>query len=369
MKIPTWQELKNYLVNGKKIIYITMGTIVVLFSLLYAYNIYANYQQLKKDDGEFLSQDEITSITESDPEEVSVQQLNAVETALTQDRYLFSVLIEREDQSLYNYPQLIREFLISDDVVNFVEEKTGKKLLPNPEMAVKVEEDSDTHLQKILIGTGNEEDNNAFALAYYSVFQEEGLIKALDDKAVYLMNEEPYIEEVETWYDVVFEQIQIFSPFRAVLVLIIALLFGFIMGVLIVLIKTIYQKEVPFLYSLEYNKSDKILYFNQLKAVSTEEMNQKIAHVIIPRENKKTVIITQIQLGDKTIEDSSIMEAIESTSNSIPLFVKDVDEIDPNYSFEEVIILVKQNKTTKVWYENQRIQLERFNVPVVIVQY
>lgn len=367
--IPTWKEVKNYLLNGKKIIYATMGIIVVLFSLLYAYNIYANYQQLREEDEEYLSQDEITTITESDPEEITVEQLNEVEEALAQDRYLFSVLIEREDQSIYNYPELIREFLISDEVVRYVEEETGRPLLPNPEMAVVVEEDSSTHLQKIIIGTGSEEDNSAFALAYYNALQEEGLVTALENKDVYLMDEEPYIEQVETWYDVVFEQIQVFSPLKAILVLITALLFGFILGILIVLVRTVYQKEIPFLYSLEHDKTDKILYFNQLKAVSNDEMKQKLTHAIMPTGNKKTIVITQKIINNELLETLSKFEATENNSISMPLFVKDVDEIDPNYSFEEVIILVKQNETTKAWYENQRIQLERFEVSVIILQY
>lgn len=365
--IPTKDELIGYLKKGKKIIILTMSIFVVLYIILLSYSIYSSFTDIREEEEQFLAQADIVDILEREPEEVSAGDIRNIENALEQDRYAFGVLIEREDQTFYNHPRLITEFLISEEVVAFVEERAGRELLPSSELAVEVSEDSNTRILEIVIGTADVDDNAIFAQAYYEAVQEEGLIAPFEDKAIYMMDSEPFLVETETWMDLVLEQIQFVSPLRAVIGFIVMLILGFIAGIIIVLFKTMVSKEIPFMYELKHDDSDTVLYFNQMKGISEEEKYMKLAHAVNTFPHKKKIILSQEKMHDKF---TSLTENLidDSNQNEMVSFT-DFSESPVTIECDEVIILVEQNKSTKDWYKNQRIQLDRINVPVTILNF
>lgn len=364
--IPSKEEVIGYINKDKKTIFLTMVLSGILFSLLIAYSLYSQYSELTEED-QFLSQEEVVEILEKEPEEVSVEEVREIEEALEQNRYSFGVLIEREDQSLYNYPDLITEFLISEELVSYVEENTGETLLPSPELAVEVSEDSQTKIQYIMVGTANEEDNIALAQAYYQAFQNNEMIPALEDKLVYMMDEEPFLVEEETWMDIVFEQIQLFSPLQTIVGLFISLVLGFFLGVAIVLLHTILRKEIPFMYELKEEESDKVIYMNKLKGLDTQDLYRKLAHSILMFPNNEKLILSQKPIKEELFKE---IRQQENSYDSLQVkIVKDVEESENLTKYDEVIILVDQNNTTKAWYRNQRIQLERVEMPVTIYNF
>lgn len=365
--IPTKEEVIGYIKSDKKTIGWTIGGFLLLFLMLMAYSLYSTFTDMREEEELYLSQEEIVAILEREPEEVTAGDIRNIEEALDQNRYAFGVLIEREDQSFYNFPSLITEFLISEEVVNYVEELIGGTILPSPELAVEVSEDSNTRIQEVIIGTGNEEDNRLIAEAYYEVFQEEGLIPPLDDKVVYMMDDEPFLVEEETWVDLVMAQIQYISPARAIMGLLIMSILGLITGILVVLLKTLFRKEIPFMYELKRNDSDTILYFNQVKTSDPAQKYSKLTHTILTYPERKKIVITQNQLSDQFA--AQISERAETDENDQILVVHDFEETPLNMHLDEVIILVEQNVTTKEWYKIQRIQLERIKVPVTILTY
>lgn len=365
--IPTKEELIGYLKSDKKTIISTVGIFILLFVLLLAYSIYATFLDLREEEELFLSQEEIVEILEREPEEVSARDIREIEEALEEERYAFGILVERDDQTFYNHPELITELLISEEVVAYVEESIGREILPSPELAVEVSEDSNTRILEIVIGTADEEDNILIAQAYYQAVQEEGLIPPLDDKAIYMMDDEPFLIEIETWMDLVLAEIQFVNPIRAVMGLIFMIGFGLLAGVVIVLVKTMFRKEIPFLYELKEEESDKILYFNQLREIETEEKFRKLTHAILTFPHQKKIVLSQHNIDEKF---STLLEdRIKSENLKDVLVLNDFEESSINTHVDEIIILVEQNKTTKTWYKNQRIQLDRIKVPVTILNY
>lgn len=364
--IPSKEEVTGYIRKDKKTILLTMAVTVVLFILLFGYSLYSSYSELNEED-QFLSQDQVVEILEKEPEEVSVEEIREIEETLEQKRYSFGVLIEREDQTLYNYPDLITEFLISEDVVSFVEEFTGETILPSPELAVEVSEDSSSKIQYIMIGTANEESNLVFAKAYYQALKNKELIPSLQDKSVYMMDEEPFLVEEETWMDIVLDQIQLFSPVENVIGFIISLIVGFFLGVALVLLKTMLRKEIPFMYELKEKETDKIIYMNKLRGLDTQELFRKLSHSILMFPDNKKLILSQ-----QSIKENLYTE-IEQRGNPDEYqqvkILNDVEQSENLTKYDEVIILIEQNKTTKNWYKNQRIQLERIEIPVTIYNY
>lgn len=365
--IPTKEEVIGYIKNGRKTIVITVGVFVLLFMVLIAYSIYSTFTETREEEEEFLSQEEIVEILEREPEEVSTADIRNIEEALEEERYAFGVLIEREDQTFYNYPNLITEFLISEEVVSYIEARVGRELLPSAELAVEVSEDSSTRILEVVVGTADVEDNRVIAQAYYDAIQEEGLIVALDDKVIYMMDDEPFLVETETWMDLALAQIQYISPIRAVIGFVVTVIIGFITGVIIVLFKTMLSKEIPFMYELEENDSDTVLYFNQLRGISTEEKQVKLAHSISRFPQKKKIVLSQFELD--TVSNLLTEEKKEHQSGNEILFFRDFAECPSDVQFDEVIILIEQNKSTKDWYKNQRIQLSRTTAPVTILNY
>jgi len=365
--IPSKDELISYIKKGKKTIIASMFIFVILFAILYAYSIYTNYQKSREEEDLFLSQEEVTDILNREPQEVSVDEVRDVEEALEQNRYSFGVLIERQDQSLYTYPNLIREFLVSEEVVNHIQESIGKEILPSPEHVVVVTEDSQTRIQEVIIGTADEEDNILIAQAYFEAFQED-VIAPLNDKNVYMMDQEPLLIEEETWLDLVHAQIQLFDPLTMIIGIIMFLIIGFIIGIIIVLLQTMRQKEIPFLYSLEKDNLDKVLYLNHLKVKDEEQFYRQLTHTILNFPDKKKLILSENKI-DINLENQLKRLSKEKKTGLEYSIINNIEDSDIGIDYDEVIILVKQNMTAKKWYENQRILLDRLNIPILIINY
>ncbi|MCC5894491.1 MAG: hypothetical protein JJU16_03445 [Alkalibacterium sp.] len=365
--IPTKEELIGYIKSDKKTIGQTVAVFIILFILLLAYSLYSNFTDMREEEELFLSQEEIVEILDREPEEVSAADIRNIEEALEQERYSFGVLIERDDQTFYNYPALITEFLISEEVVAFVEERVGTEILPSAELAVEVSEDSSTRILEVVIGTADEDDNRIISQAYYEAIQEEGLIAPLDDKTIYMMDDESFLIEEETWVDLVMAQIQFITPARAAVGFIIMTGLGLIAGVVLVLVKTMLRKEIPFMYELKVEESDKVLYYNQIRDVEPVERYSKLIHAVMSFPEKKKLVLAQYDLNQQFI--LLLEEKINERDESSIVLLNDVEETPVNLNIDEVIILIEQNKTTKNWYRNQRIQLERLGSVVTILTY
>lgn len=363
--IPSKQEVVGYLKSGKRMIAASAGGFIILFALLLAYSIYSTFVDLREEEDLYLSQEEIVEILDREPEEVTASDIRDIEEALEQERFAFGVLIEREDQSFYNYPELLTQLLISEEVVSHVEDAIGREIRPSPELVVEVNEDSNTRIQEIVIGTANMEDNILISQAYHEAIQEEGLIPPLEDKTIFMMDNEPFLVEDDTWLDLVMIQIQYFSPIRAVVGFIVMLGLGVLVGVALVLFKTVFQKEIPFMYELKEEETDKVLYFTQIRGVKEAEKYDKLSHAVVAYPDKSKLVLSQHALNERFEQ-----RIYEKGSDDVSLeIVKDLEEISINQLFDEVIILVQQNKTSKNWYKNQRIQLKRLELPVTILNY
>ena len=363
--IPTKEDLIGYIKGDKKTIGWTIGIFILLFMLLISYSIYSTFTEAREEEDQFLTQEEMVEILEREPEEVTAGDVRNIEEALEQERYAFGILIEREDQTFFNYPDLITEFLISEEVVSYVEESIGEPILPSPELAVEVSQDSSTRIQEIIIGTGDVEDNQAIAAAYYEAIQQEGLISPLDDKIIYMMDNEPFLVEEETWMDLVLVQIQYVSPARAVIGLIVFTILGFVAGTVIVLLKTLFKKEIPFMYELKEKESDTVLYFTQIRNDDEDDRHHKLAHAILTYPERKKLVLSEGEINIELRESLSL----KNHNTELIHIADDVSNRPINMQPDEVVILVEKNKTTKSWYNNQRIQLERIDAPVTILTY
>lgn len=354
--IPTKNELIDFLKSQRKTIFISIGVAILSHFLLVGYNLYGNLQNDPDLEEQYLEQNEIYSILERDPEEISVAELREVEDALEKDRSAFSMFIELENQETFNNPNALREFLIVDETVAKVEAMSGYSLGPIPSLVVNVEESSG--IQTIIIGSGDVEANKEIARAYRQLLI-NGEVPLIQDKIVYEIGEEVEVIEEQTFMEIISQNVASTSPLTVVIGSVLSMIIGTIIGVFIALIRTIYQKEIPLLYGYELNDSDTILLYSKLKNVDENNIEQSVAHAINRNQHKKKLILAQHTLSE---------ELKNSIEESIPVF-QELSEANPLITVDEVIILTRQNKTLKSWYENQRLKIERLNVPVTVIQY
>lgn len=362
--IPTKSELFSFLKSGRKTIGLSIIIVISVVLLFFVYNVYSGYQEFIREE-EFLSIEEIVEIVDREPEDIQAFELREVEEALAQDRYGFSFLIERDDQSFYHYPNLIEQLLIKNDVIDFIQNQTGI-IMPLPaELVVDVVNDSRTNSLVLWIGTGDEELNIELAQAYFQLLLEEQyVLPILEDKQVYIIEDEPFIEEIKTWRDIVLGQVELFSFTGLVVSVVSAAIFGFGLGVFLILIKNFRQPTIPLMYGLEYEDTDTVLYFNKLSLNSSKELLDKIAHAIYSSPSTAKLLLSEDELSTK-IKSTSFNKQFH---NELTIAQK-VEEVSVPFTFEEVIILVNQNHTSKAWYKNVRLQLKRHDIHVTIIQY
>lgn len=360
--LPTKNELLDFFKYNKKLMIISTLTFFTLFLFLFAYNI------LSSDTNElgekYLSQEEIMKVLERNPEEVDQSELEDINKALEQERYSFTVLVENDSQSFMNNQHVMKSMLVREDVVANIQESAGIDIEPTAELAINVYNEKD--MLRIAIGTGNVDDNKKLAKAYYEAFNNSE-IPFFDNKTVYQINTEPTLEEEESWFDLATIKIVDFSASEIFAILIAVLILSIIFGGIIAIIKSVFQKNIPISFRLEQSTDDKVIYLSKLSSISKAQFIDNMVFAISNPNNKKKLVLSQNDLPEKVIEKLN-MAKLSDTQPKI-MIAEEIARTNPAYTYEEVIVLVQQNQTEKDWYKNQRIQTEKFDLPVTIIQY
>lgn len=359
--IPTWIELKEFLKAYKKVILTTFAIVLFLFLLLTAYNTYAINQDDTVEEPELTPQ-EVNEIIGMDPEEVQANELQLIEDTLSYRRYAVPIHIERGvTQEVFNDTNVLNEILVQENVINEVEERSGVQIIPeqSPELAIRV--GNREGLTTVMVGLGSEEENKAVAQAYMDLLESNSeIIDFLEDKEVYHLASEPELIREETWAEIVQSNVQFLSPGRLIIFTIIISVTGLIMGVVIAIVQAIIGKPIPFLYGLEMEETDKVIPFNKL-GKSEKELEKRISHVILTHPEYKKLVLSTEPISPE-------LEKILLSNGNIEI-VASLEESSISKEVEEVFILVKQNRTLKDWYKDQRIQLKRLNALINIIQY
>lgn len=359
--LPTYKELKRFLNYNKKTILLSILAVFLLTVTLVAYNIYArNQSESKKQD--YISQEEILTISEKDPENVTLEELNSMNEALEADRYEFSFSVEDEFQGIVSNQYVIYSAITQEEVIEKVEAGAGIQIIPNPELAITLVNDND--IMKVSIGTGNQEQNQLIAHAYYDLIS-NGNIPFFSNKTVYQYDPAPVLEE-ENWLESAGTQLVNISNMVIIVGIIGVIIIAVIIGLLVAIVKSVFQKTVPLMYKLETETTDKVLQYTKLSKMGEEEFHNSLTYAVSQPENKRKLVLSD--------QDFSILNQYDSDSMEIsdqPRIVvsKEVSNLNPSYVFDEVIVLVKLNTTAKSWYHNQRIQLKRMSAYVTVIVY
>lgn len=355
--ILSFEDAKRTIKKNKATIIIIALMSVAVYLLLSVYNYMSFVAEEQEEEivEPAYNQEEIIEILNREPENILVEELRLVQESLNAEAVEFRVYIESVDQSAMSDAGLLKDFLILDDVVEFVESESDTQIEIDRDLAVIVSRRSSQPILSVQIRLGSFEDNMALAEAYMTAFEEEA-IPLLNNREVYLLDDEPGPHE-ERMINMIMESLGIFSPVSIVVGAVIAFIIGLFIGVVISILKSYKKGKIDELSILSHKDSDTVLPLYRLKDESKTE-NQVHFAIVHPKELRKVV------LSENEVTDNFKEEMIKNNVDCL----NDVSEIKPGLEYEEVILLVYLDSTSKEWYNSQRIQLENVEAQVKVIQ-
>lgn len=350
------EDIKRLYSKHKLIVILTTILTFVIYLIFALYNFYsATIIEETEERYQELSQAEIVEILNREPEDIIAEDLVFIQESLDANSVEFRVFMELEDQTPFNEPGLLKDFLVTEDVVSFVQQEAGTTIPIDTDLSVLVERRYGHPVLSIVLRTGDYEDNMALAEAYMTAIEED-IVPVLVDRNVYFLDEEPDFFEPRMITQIL-ENMRVFSPMSIVIGTVFSLVAGFVLGSIIAILKGMKEDKINELSILQNNPNDKILLLYKLK--TKQEINSQIRYAINYPPNLTKLVLTDIDYtGLKN----------EQVNNQSIEFVNDLSNADPNRMVDEVIILTKIDETSSSWYKNQRIQLENLTAQIKVIQ-
>ena len=133
----------------------------------------------------------------------------------------------------------------------------------------------------------------------------------------------------------------------------ISVIIGFILGVALVFIWTLFNKKIQ--YSFVYGWSIEDLY---LRYEDTDNTKQ-ITYDVLQSEFDHLAIITE-----QNLPENLSLEIRNTKSKNVNLY-NEISEISLNSKVEEFVLVINRNQTTKAWYHRQRKHLKAYRQKAV----
>lgn len=361
-------DFKQFIKQKKKIIIITtvLTALVILgITLLMEFR---DTEELPDEDLQVEETAEIDDVRvrellEKETEELSQEDILAIEDYLFNEAYAFRVYIENVDGSVYGRTNLTEEILLSDEVISLIEEQTDYDIELIREYFLDIHYNSTNVLFTVTIGAGSEQVSQAISEAYYTSLN-SGLIPVLDEKLVYLFEDAPVSVQSENNIQDVTEV----EPeennliVNSILSLLVGLFLGFGFGLIVAYMYSLIEKKMHALYNLNLSKSDIYISLSGSKRNSNLINSDLIHAVSYPTDHKKLIICQESEVLDRLKETMKNNTLLDST------FGTEAAEIDPVIKFDEVIIIAQDGVTDKSWYVKQKNQIKLYNAVTKIIK-
>ncbi|MCC5890749.1 MAG: hypothetical protein JJU01_09265 [Alkalibacterium sp.] len=299
-----------------------------------------------------ITDSEVEELLREDRENLSQNDINAINDFLFEDAYAFRIYIENQDGSVFNRSNLMHEIFTSDQVIEDLENQADFDLDLIRDYFVDVNYNSNNVTFTITIGTGNPEANAAISQALFDSIAENEMA-IINEKVIYLFEQPQSIDMeedvqdfdvVETPSDDLLETILISS--------IIGIFLGAGLGVVAAYIHSLFEKKINPLFNYNLKSGDVFINFSEKEKSDTLVRNELWHAVMYPVVNKKIVLSQDIELIEKLKE---LAEQSEAFTGEI---AQKVHQINPDKNFDEVIIITENGKTDKSWYVDQMNQVK-----------
>lgn len=380
--LPTIEELISFLKDNLKIIILSIVSCLFLFVVGIGYTIYTDSKIEDTVQNTVQEENLLDNIDETLPleEQLEPEEIEMIVDKLQEDGVEFSFYLEKESADPFKSPDLLKELLVSPNVLNTVEQEANTKIIPSPELAVNVSLNSDNLLLTVTVGTGDVYKNKAIADAYFKIISEENT-PFFDNKTVFIVDEPETTEMLDNEDNINETDINSsltmgsLTPKRIILLAIAAIVLGITIGVIIALALSLLKKEVDEIYGFAVDDEDTILNMSKLNKQSKEEISKQVVHSIIHPSKKTKLVLSETKLDNEIVkklhDEANIhFENSEDLSNDKEVSViiaNSIIDIDPKINIDEVAFICKKNETTKRWYENQRKLLEVYDTETKVI--
>lgn len=370
--LPTLEEMISFIKKNLKIIFITSISFLLIFIIGVVYTVYTDLKIEKNVTNTIEISDNILSdIDESIPleEQLEPEEIEAIVEKLQEDGVAFSFHIEKDTAEPFQTPGLLKEILVSPNIINEIEQETNVKFELNPKLVVDVVHNPNNLLMTVIIGTGDLDKNRVLAEAYFNFISNEES-SFFDNKATYITQNPTVIQESIDSTQVPSSTLNSISYSRVALYSVIVLVMGSLFGMIIAIIRSVFQKEVSDIYSFSIYDDDLILNLNNNnKSQKKDELYNQIVYAVShPKRNNK-VVLSQEPLENQLVKTLQYKgkNNLDNESFSPILLANDITNINPKISIDEIIVICQKDKTTKAWYEKQRKLVNIYNTKVKVI--
>ena len=367
------KDFSNFLRDNIKVM---LTTILVAIILTTSFVIYS-YTTYEPSETEVTSPLELPVGTISDEryEEIShwplelysESQIKQMQAYLLPKAFRLKIYAEHENHEPIDNTTLMREVFRNKEVRDYVESQLDEELTPAIEFAIHIVNLGNSGVFELHLQRGTKEQSLQLAYVVMDAIRDNA-IPVLNNKNITLITEEPEII-VRDYSEYIDESsndsyLSVKSVVKNLVIYnLIALILALIIGVVISFILTLSRSKISALFDYAREESDKIIRLNHLKSANLADKESKaLKNINYPFADRKVVLYD----ADTKEELSELLSNINSDIQhytDFSLLNYDTAAID------EVILITVVNKTKKDWYNNQRLQLKGYNIPIKVIQF
>lgn len=370
-------NLVLFLKNNIKIILLSTliiaGTIIFFFSLN---RNNANEQFISNDDivinEEYVIKEILPVINnESDINQLTNVEQEALDTYLNTDTYHFSFIVENQNESLFQDDQIIKQLLSSKEHNDYVSEEIVESREFLPGLMLNVERREGSSIFDLSIATGNRTLNRRISKYYIEVL-DQNEINFLNNKNIHLLDTRPvFVDSTKT-----FETLRIVnSPeenlaksrdSRNIIITTVAgILAGLVIGFIISFTKELFNKRISYIYNYNLKGNKNLINLDLIPEVANLDLIEAVKSNLLKSSNTRFLLITQSYLGSSLkseINEINLDAEVRFTQNIRNIKQSEVEEVD------EIVILIELGKTPKKWYEDQMKFLDKYDIDIKIIR-
>lgn len=351
---------KNIIIGVTLLVTFTM-IIFSLFTELRSSNGAEEIPETVEEAGDF-TDSEIEELLNEDRENLSQNDLNAINDFLFEDAYAFRVYIENQDGSIFNRSNLMQEVFTSNQIINDFENQTGYNLDLIRDYFLDINYNSNNVTFTITVGAGDSEANAALSQALYDSFADNE-IAILNEKVVFLFEEPQSIDTSEEVQELDIVETSTDNLLQTILISsLIGLFLGAGFGVVVAYLHSLVEKKINPLFNFNLKSGDVFINFSE-NTQSEDFINHELWHAIKhPTTNEKLILSQDEKLSHK------LRELARQSPNFNGEIVEKTHQVRAEKIFDEIILITGNGKTDKKWYADQRNQVKVYNKPSKIIK-
>lgn len=352
MHLPTTKQLKGFLNDNKKTVWLTAFATLLLYVLGIGYTLFSN---------------------EAVKEEKKINPDTGLEVNLiTGDEYAalhegaarFEIYIENNEGSAFTNSALLEAVLLSPAVFATIDSAEKVTVV----QAIEALEEGDIPAKYILditndpgdnslnvtVGTGDTDKNLAIASVLYDMINNKE-VTLLENKTVSMLSD-PHAVVIKNGPERTEEEEGLGAVGYAVMAVAV-LIAGTVFGILIALSRLFFKKEITDIFNYRESDEDTIIDLSLFNEGKVDEL----VHTIQYPSAKQKLILSDPALSVE------IQERLLKDTATHYVFASDIVAADPKLTFDEIILVSRKNVTNKVWYKRQCTLLANYTAPIKIV--